>query len=1569
MYTIHKVTRSAAARLLLAGLMTILLATAAAAAGGDLDPAFNVGLGPDGAVWDLALQPDGKFLVGGGFNNFGGAQHRNIARVNADGSLDTSFNGDTNATIYSLALQPDGKVLIGGDFSTADGASRGGLARLNSDGSLDTSFGVGIQLNSVVDKVIPLPSGKIFIAGQFTTINNVTRNRVARLNSDGTLDASFDPGVGSDGWVNAAVLQPDGRIVIGGQFLNYAGTARAGVARINPDGSLDASLDPGAGVAGSNHLVRQMVLQSDGKIVMVGDFGTYGGFWSQGVARINSNGSLDFTFPVGQATDSNTVRAIGLQPDGRVVIGGDFPNYNGTGRRQLVRLNKNGSLDATFDAGSATNGLIFALALQPDGKVVIGGTFTTYKGATANRVARLLPAPGAISFTQPGVIASEGDGFANFTVKRSGGADGATVAHIALADVTTSRTDYSYRGGLDTSFDAGNGTDGLITAVAVQPDDKVIVAGTFFTINGVSRPYVGRLTRFGGVDFAFNTGFGPNAPVNAIALQPDGKILIGGDFTNFNNITRNRVARLNADGTLDNSFDPGMGPNASVYGIAVQPDGKILIVGDFGSVGGSARERVARLNSDGSLDASFDAGNLAHNEVRVHAVAVQPDGKILFGATLLVQSLGFQGIARVNADGSRDSSFMATDALGVNDMVLQPDGKIVIVGTFPQVNDVGRNCIARLNSDGTLDTSFDPGTGTDIGPNGGGGNGITSVAMQPDGKMVVGGTFDVYNGTTRNGVARVNADGTLDTLFDPGAGPGGPFGAGVNDVALQSNGRVIIAGGFTNVGGVPRIRVAGLMGDLFVAWANGDSTDKTVSLPIVNDLLDEADETATLTLELISGAASLGSQKSLTLTIADNDTPPAFTSTLPPATAPTRIVYTHNFTASGSPAATFALTSGTLPPGLTLSSSGLLTGTPTTVGTYSNITVTASNGVAPAATQTFSITVLDGGLFKIASPTYTVNEADGSVTVTVERTGGNAGSAEVNYFTSNGTANSLDYTQTSGKLTFADGETSKTVAVPITNDSVNERDETFAFNLGTVAGSATLGTPTTAVVTITNDDPLPTLSVEDVTVIEGDVGTKFVNVKVTLTGLIDRQVFFTGATADGTAVAGEDYVGGVGGYSIFPGATSANVPVILIGDTLTEGDENFVINLSGVGDATIARAQGTFTIKDNETTTGLPTVQLSMREYKTSEAAGVVTVTVTRSGDTSTPTNVSYSTSPLLGTGFPSADDRRDYNLALGTLQFAAGELNKSFDVFITDDTFVEGDEVLLVALTNATGGIAIGAPGSSVIRITDNDTVTSSTNPLNDSTFFVKQHYRDFLNREPDAPGLAFWVNEVEKCGTDQQCRDVRRVNVSAAFFLSIEFQQTGYLVYRLHKTAFNTGERLPLRTFIADTQSIGRSVIVGQGDWQAQLEANKVAFIDAFMQRPEFASAFPQTMTPAQFVDALNANTGDPLNPSVGGSLTQAERDQLVADLTSGAKTRAQVLRVVAENPEFQRRQFNKAFVYMQYVGYMRRGPGEAPDSNFDGYNFWLGKLNQFNGNFVQAEMVKAFISSDEYRHRFGL
>ena len=255
--------------------------------------------------------------------------------------------------------------------------------------------------------------------------------------------------------------------------------------------------------------------------------------------------------------------------------------------------------------------------------------------------------------------------------------------------------------------------------------------------------------------------------------------------------------------------------------------------------------------------------------------------------------------------------------------------------------------------------------------------------------------------------------------------------------------------------------------------------------------------------------------------------------------------------------------------------------------------------------------------------------------------------------------------------------------------------------------------------------------------------------------------------------------------------------------------------------------------------------------------------------------------------------------------------------------------------------------------------------NPIDDPQFFVRQHYLDFLGREPDPPGLAFWTNEITSCGSDAQCVEAKRINVSAAFFLSIEFQQTGYLVYKTYAAAFGPtriASTVPLTRseFLPDVQSVAEGVVVLATGWKEQLEANQAAYFNEFVQRPNFVATYPPTMTSAQYVDSLNANAS--------GALSSSERDQLVQELSSGAKTRAQVLRAVAENEEFTRAHFNRAFVLMQYFGYLRRNPNDAPDNNFDGYNFWLAELDQFNGNFIDAEMVKAFITSIEYRQRFG-
>jgi len=293
-------------------------------------------------------------------------------------------------------------------------------------------------------------------------------------------------------------------------------------------------------------------------------------------------------------------------------------------------------------------------------------------------------------------------------------------------------------------------------------------------------------------------------------------------------------------------------------------------------------------------------------------------------------------------------------------------------------------------------------------------------------------------------------------------------------------------------------------------------------------------------------------------------------------------------------------------------------------------------------------------------------------------------------------------------------------------------------------------------------------------------------------------------------------------------------------------------------------------------------------------------------------------------------------------------------DGFLTDGSiFTRADDANTQGLT----GLAFGA---------------LTANPIDDAQFFVRQQYLDFLNREPDSAGLAFWTQQITSCGVDQPCIEVKRINVSAAFFVSIEFRETGYLVYRIYKSAYGSlaGAPVPLRfnEFLPDTQQIGEGVVVNVGDWQTQLENNKQAFTAAFVARSRFTTAYPTSMTPAQFVDALYANAGVTPSPS---ERTSVISEFGTATTTTDTAARARALRRVAENAELAQQELNRAFVLMQYFGYMRRNPNDPPEPglNFDGYNFWLNKLNEFNGNYVAAELVKAFITSGEYRQRFGL
>ena len=384
------------------------------------------------------------------------------------------------------------------------------------------------------------------------------------------------------------------------------------------------------------------------------------------------------------------------------------------------------------------------------------------------------------------------------------------------------------------------------------------------------------------------------------------------------------------------------------------------------------------------------------------------------------------------------------------------------------------------------------------------------------------------------------------------------------------------------------------------------------------------------------------------------------------------------------------------------------------------------------------------------------------------------------------------------------------------------------------------------------------------------------------------------------------------------------------------------------------------------------------------EDSGFVTVVVKRTGDISRGVTVDYATSGDNGlpcsTANGVATPKCDFIAALGTLSFAPSEDTKGFEILINQDSFIEGPETFTVSLSNPTGGSSLGSPATMTVNIAD-DLTEPPTNTIDDADGFVRQQYHDFLNREADGAGLAFWVGEITSCGANAGCIENKRVNVSAAFFLSIEFQQTGYLVEKMYKAAYGdaTGVSsspsshqlsvpiVKFDEFLKDTQRLQLGVIVQQQGWEQVLEGNKQSFARDFVQTSRFVSSFPTTLTPAQFVDKLFANAG--VTPT-SSERTTAINEFGVATTSSNVAARARAFRDVAESSTFNGQEFSRAFVLMEYFGYLRRNPSDAPEPTLDhtGYEFWLNKLNQFNGDHIKAEMVKAFISSGEYRQRFG-
>jgi uncharacterized delta-60 repeat protein len=584
---------------------------------GTIDTSFNTNFNVNNcdAIGAVGIQSDGKLIIGGQLV-YGGKN--NIVRLNSNGNIDNTFNQTTttfvgaNNNVYNNMVLPGGKIIISGYFTQYNGTTRNYVARLNSDGSLDTAFNLGLSQGTNFSNACSITKiqndGKMIIQGGHNFIyNGVSINRIARLNPDFTIDNSFNIGSGipsSDGAIYTISIQSDGKYIIGGTFNSFNGYLKSKILRLNIDGSVDNSFNTGTG---ANGIVRTTNIQPDGKILTGGEFSVFNGNASEKISRLNTDGLFDVTFSVGTGANG-VLQSVLNQSDGKIIIGGDFTSYNGTTRNRVARLNSDGTIDTSFNPGNGANGLIRSVNIQPDGKIIIGGNFTSYNGTAIYRIARLNTNGTLDTSFSSGVSGPNTDVLS--TLIQSDGKiiiSGFFTSYNGIQRNGIARLNVN--GSIDGTFAVVQGANNSVLTTSLQSDGKIIIGGNFTSYNGTLRNKIARLNTDGTIDNSFNPGNGVQGSVssyvNTISLQNNGKIIIGGNFSSFNGNARNNLVQLNTNGTIDNTFNIGNGPNGEVRTTSIQSDGKIIIGGDFTAYNGIGRNRIARINGDNSLSTNL----------------------------------------------------------------------------------------------------------------------------------------------------------------------------------------------------------------------------------------------------------------------------------------------------------------------------------------------------------------------------------------------------------------------------------------------------------------------------------------------------------------------------------------------------------------------------------------------------------------------------------------------------------------------------------------------------------------------------------------------------------------------------------------------------------------------------------------------------------------------------------------------------------------------------------------------------------------------------------------------------
>ena len=965
------------------------------------------------------------------------------------------------------------------------------------------------------------------------------------------------------------------------------------------------------------------------------------GLGTPNMAQVTIHGSQGFNQPPGQPVTgygafgfNGPVNSLALQNDGRLLVGGSFTTADGISRNNIARLNVSGTLDTTFSSAQSTagaNNSVESVVWQTNGLTLVAGLFTQFNNSTWGHIARL-----------------------------------------------------NVNGSLDSSFVPGSGTDNPIFAMAqnyVGGTRRIVIGGSFTLYNGQARNCIAQLTDSGALDPSFAPTTGANATVYAVAVQPDGKVIIGGDFTMVNGVLLNHIARLKTDGSVDLTFNPGAGASDSVRALVVQPDGRILVGGFFTSIGSASMNYLARLNANGSVDASFTPG--------------------------------------AGANGA------------VSAITLQVDSRILVGGSFSQFNGVTRNGVTRLNPDGTTDYSINFGTGADA-P-------VATMVVEPSGNIDVGGSFANFNGTPHPDLVQIyggSLAGSGSIQFSSSAYSVNENGiaatitlirtggtAGTNPVT--GGGDVYIPFSTSNLTAQAGINYAAVSTN--IDFPPGEVSEKVV-VPVFDDGVITNTLFAGLNLGTPSAPAQLGQQNVAQLAIINNDSGIQFALSAPSTSQSAGVanitVYRLGGTNGTSTVLFNTITNGTAVAGrdyvpitnalvifnpgvtnvavpITILNDGIAQGNVTMGMTLTN--ASGSELLSPSnAVLTIQSSVVSPGTINFTQPSYTAFASDGSAVISLVRTNGTSGTISVTCTNIPGTALlGVNYQNPTAPATFNLGSATTTFQIPLINFPTPQQPVSLTLQLINPTGGASLGSASTAILTIVNTNAGVTFLQATNYVTETDgTASLFVSRLGNTNGPL--TVFYS--TTNGTAQAGRDFAHVVNGQVNFAsGEATKVISLPLIYYPAVTGDLIFYVGLVSTN-PNVQVVQPKFTtVVEHDADAGL---SFTASAVSVSKNAGQIIIPVITSNTNVEPYSVNYATAD--GT----AQSGIHYGAQSGTLSFSNGIVTNLITVPIINNGIIDTNRTFSVSLSGATAPGQVVTPGTETVTIIEDQSGFSFSSP-----------------------------------------------------------------------------------------------------------------------------------------------------------------------------------------------------------------------------------------------------------------